>query len=299
MTESPEAPVPRLVVVGFGYSARAIADRLGARVGDLAATTRTPDKAAALAAAGARPIVFDGTAPSPELGAAIRAASHLVVSAPAEADGDPLLARHADDLAAAPDLGWIGYLSTVGVYGDFGGGWIDEATAPKPPHPRGRRRLEAEAGWLALGAARGVPAAVFRLAGIYGPGRNAFVNLAAGTAHRIVKPGQVFNRIRVDDIAATVVAGLDHGATGLFNVADDEPAPPQEVVTFAAALMGVEPPPEVPFEEAALSPMARSFYGDCKRVRNERIKRELGVALAAPTYREGLTELWTTGRWRG
>jgi nucleoside-diphosphate-sugar epimerase len=196
----------------------------------------------------------------------------------------------------APHLRWIGYLSTVGVYGDHKGAWVDETTVPRPSDGRSRYRLEAENGWLALGAARGIPTQVFRLAGIYGPGRNQLVQLAQGTARRIVKPGQVFNRIHVDDIAQVVAASLARPRAGaIYNVADDEPSPPQDVVTFAAALCGLVPPPEIPYDVADLTPMSRSFYSENKRVRNRLLSAELGVALRYPTYREGLTALRAAG----
>jgi nucleoside-diphosphate-sugar epimerase len=184
------------------------------------------------------------------------------------------------------------YLSTVGVYGDHGGGWVDEKTPANPASERGRRRVAAENAWLAFGEARGVPVQLHRLAGIYGPRSNAIDDLRAGVARRIVKPGQVFNRIHVDDIAGAADAGFRHpDVTGPINVCDDEPCPPQDVVSYAAALIGVEPPPEIPFEKARLSEMGRSFYGESKRCRNGRLKRELGYRLRYPTYREGLAAL--------
>ena len=212
---------------------------------------------------------------------------------------DPVLAHHRADIVAAADLAWIGYLSTVGVYGRYGGAWVTERTTPHPVRGRSTMRLAAERAWQGLGTERGLPVAIFRLAGIYGPGRNAFVRIAAGGAHRVVKPGQVFNRIHLDDIVGSLMAGLAARAAGIFNVADDEPAPAEEVVAHAADLMGVPAPPEVPFELADLSPMARSFYDDNKRVLNRRLKEELGVTLRYPTYRAGLAALWRDGVWRG
>jgi len=199
---------------------------------------------------------------------------------------------------AARDLAWFGYLSTVGVYGDHGGAWIDEETPPDPRVARTAARIAVEKAWTEFGRRRDMPAGIFRLAGIYGPGRNPFVKLAEGSAHRIVKPGQVFNRIHVADIAATLRAAIARPAARLYNVADDEPAPPQDVVTYAAGLMGIAPPPEVPFAEADLSPMARSFYEGNRRIANRRIRGELGVTLAYPTYRDGLAALWRDGTWR-
>ena len=186
----------------------------------------------------------------------------------------------------------MGYLSTTGVYGDHGGAWVDEATALTPNTERGQRRLAAEEQWLALHRDHGLPVHVFRLAGIYGPGRNTLDNLRDGTAKRVVKPGQVFSRIHVDDIAGVLLASMARPNPGrAYNVADDEPCPPQDVVTFAAELLGLAPPHEIPFEDARLSPMARSFFADSKRVSNARIKSELGYSLRFPTYREGLKSL--------
>jgi nucleoside-diphosphate-sugar epimerase len=259
----------------------------------------------ALYRTGVSPVVVDGGTPDAPRGAvpdalrdAVRRASHVLVSAAPERTGDPFLHALERDFANAPGLQWIGYLSTVGVYGDHAGGEVDERSSCRPTAERGIWRLEAEGAWAALGRRIGVPVAIFRLAGIYGPGRNQFVSLAEGKAKRIIKPGQVFNRIHVDDIAATLDASIARPAARVYNVADDEPAPPEEPVEFAARLMGVEPPPAVPFEAAALSEMARSFYGEVKRISNRRIHEELEVELAYPTYREGLTELWESGRWR-
>jgi len=215
---------------------------------------------------------------------AIAAADHILVSLPPGDNGDPVLARHAAALAdAAPR--WVGYLSTTGVYGDRAGGWVDEESAIAPATERGRRRAAAEAAWLATG----LPVHLFRLAGIYGPGRSALERVRAGRAQRIVKPGQVFSRIHVADIARTLAASIARPRLGrAYNLADDLPAPPQDVIAFAAELLGVPPPPEIPFGEADLSPMARSFYAESKRVSNARIKDELGVRLRHPDYRAGL-----------
>jgi nucleoside-diphosphate-sugar epimerase len=233
--------------------------------------------------------VFDGSSPTVGIADSIADATHILVSAPPDADGDPVLRQHRGDIERANALSWIGYLSTVGVYGDSGGAWIDETAKTDATSARGRRRVAAEQEWLALAEARDARVQIFRLAGIYGPGRSAIERLREGTAHRIVKPGQVFNRIHVDDIATTVCAGIaGRGATAVYNVADDEPAPPQDVIVFAAALLHMPPPPEVPFTDAQLSPMAASFYADNKRISNARLRQELGVALKFPTYREGL-----------
>jgi nucleoside-diphosphate-sugar epimerase len=211
----------------------------------------------------------------------------LVSIPPQDESGDPALRHFAGDIAAAKPKALV-YLSTVGVYGDHGGAWVDEESACRPVSGRSRMRLDAEAAWRRFAKESSVPVAIIRLAGIYGPGRGPFEKIRRGTARRIVKSGQVFNRIHVDDIAAIVEAAFDRRADGIFNGVDDEPAPPEDVLAYAADLLGLLPPPEVPFEEAELSPMARSFYAESKRVRNGKIKRELGVHLAYPTYREGL-----------
>ena len=206
----------------------------------------------------------------------------------------------APEIAAAPDLKRILYLSTIGVYGDWGGAWVDEASETRTRTPRGRWRLAAEAQWRALGAARGIPVDLLRLAGIYGPGRNALLKLREGDARRIVKPGQVFNRVHVDDIAEVVRLLVGAGGPGgVWNVADEEPAPPEDVIAFAAALLGIEPPPEEPFDGAVMSEMARSFYEDNRRVRIDKLKRELGFRPLYPTYREGLRALAAAGEGQG
>ncbi len=285
-----------LLAVGLGYSARATAERLAAQSGwHIAGTARGAEALEAIRAAGYEGLLFTGDAPSVELARAIGEATHLLISAAPDVTGDPLLMQHRAELDAASNLQWIGYLSTIGVYGDHQGGWVDEMTKPRPVWDRSHWRLYAEQAWEAFAAARGVPLQIFRLAGIYGPGRSPLERMRAGRERTIVKPGQVFNRIHVDDIAATVLAGIEAGAraTGVFNVTDDEPAAPEDVAAYAAVLLGIEPPPLVPWEEAApmMNPMARSFYAETKRVRNRRIKAELDVVLAYPTYREGLGAL--------
>ncbi len=289
----------RLFVFGLGYSAGAFAEAMRDRTAWTGGTVREAGRAERLRTKGIAAQVFDGKQPGSAVADALAGATHLLVSiAPGEA-GDRVLAHHRADILAAPNLRWIGYLSTVGVYGDHGGGWVDEETPPQPRRGRSEARLAAERAWTALAAEREVPLGIFRIAGIYGPGRNAFVNLAEGRARRIVKPGQVFNRIHVADIAQALAAAAASPTTRIYNLADDEPAPPQDVVAFAATLMGVAAPPEISFDEAELTSMARSFYGENKRVSNRRIKDELGIALRYPTYRDGLTALWRDGNWRG
>ncbi len=286
-----------LFVFGLGNSGLAFARAMKDEVAWTGGTVRTVDKAIAVTGDGVRAFIFDGTSAGIGVGAAIHHATHLVTSI-APGDGDPVLSHHRQAIVAAPHLRWIGYLSTVGVYGDHGGDWVDEASEPKPQPGRLSARLAAETAWLAVAAERQVPVAILRIAGIYGPGRNSLKKLNDGRAHRIVKPGQVFNRIHVDDIVQVLAAAATSATGGVFNVAHDQPAPPQDVVAFAAELMGVTPPPEIPFEEAELTPLARSFYGQNKRVANDRIKRELGVILRYPTYREGLRALWREDTWR-
>ena len=280
---------PTLLSFGHGYSARALAGRLLGEGWRVIGTTRSEEKAAAIRETGAEALVWPGEDPLP----ALDAATHVLVSAAPAEEGDPVLARLSGALAERADrLAWVGYLSTTGVYGDRGGDWVDEDSPCRPATTRGQRRLAAERAWQALHARAGLAVHVFRLAGIYGPGRGPFAKVRAGTARRIVKEGQVFSRIHVADIAATLAASIAAPAPGrVYNVCDDEAAPPEDVIAEAARLLGVPVPPAVPFEQAEMTPMARSFYAESKRVSNARLRRELGVALAYPTYREGLAAL--------
>jgi len=279
----------RLFCFGLGYCALALARRLQARGWAVAGTCREESAQAGMAERGIEAFLFQRGRPLPE--AALAGATHLLSSIPPDAEGDPVLDLHARDIAAARGLAWAGYLSTTGVYGDRAGGWVDEESELAPTGERGRRRVAAESGWRAL-AGSGVPIHIFRLAGIYGPGRSAFDALRQGRAQRIDKPGQVFGRIHVEDVAAALEASMAKPRAGaIYNLADDDPAPPAEVVAYAAGLLGIAPPPLVPFAEARLSPMALSFYRDSKRVRNDRIKRELGLRLAHPDYRAGLAAI--------
>lgn len=286
----------RLAIFGLGYAAHAIARTQIASGWQVAATVRSAAKADTIAADRLTVRLFADDTPHAGILDDIAHAEAALISIPPLGDGDIVLRTFADALAHARHLKWIGYLSTVGVYGDRDGAWVDETTPPAPTEPRSRTRAAVEAAWLAFGAAHRRPTHLFRLAGIYGPGRNALKQLAAGTARRIVKPGQVFNRIHVDDIAATVAASLNrprHGA--VYNLSDTEPAPPQDVVAYAAKLCGIAAPPEVALDDAGLSPMGRSFYAECKRVDGRRTREELGVTLRYPTYREGLAALRAAG----
>ncbi len=285
-----------MFVFGLGYSASAIAALLRQKGWRVSGTVRSPDKLGTCEAQGFTPLLFSG---ADGVRRAVESATHCLVSVPPREVHDPVLAAYSQELRTARKLRWAGYLSTIGVYGELQGAWADEDTPALPDTERGVARIEAETAWSAFCAGRDLPLDIFRLAGIYGPGRSPLDRIRQGGAQRIIKPGQVFNRIHVDDIAETVAAAISQergqAGTRLFNVADDEPAPPQDVMLYAAELIGAPPPPEIPFENAALSPMARSFYTGNKRIRNDKIKRELGVVLKYPTYREGLRALLENG----
>ncbi len=278
---------PMLLTLGHGYSAAALASSLGPgweRFG----TTRSAARAVEMRAAGVTPLDWADRA---AVDTAVAQATHVLVSLAPEGPEDPTLARHGPALAARkPD--WIGYLSTTGVYGDRAGGWVTEDDAPHPINARSRWRVAAERAWLEAG----LRVEVFRLAGIYGPGRSAFDRLREGRAPRIVKPGQVFSRIHVEDIARSLAAAIARPEpAAVWNVADDLPAPPQDVIAFAAELLGIAVPPDTPFETADLSPMARSFYAESKRVSNARLRDRLGVDLQFPDYRAGLRGILAAG----
>ncbi|HSO48733.1 MAG TPA: SDR family oxidoreductase [Rhizobiaceae bacterium] len=277
----------RLLVFGAGFSAKACALRAAPLFDRVTGTTRSAAKAADLSRDGIEPLVFDGML-TDDVALAIAAASHVLVSVAPDGDGDPVLNACRQTLAASPSLQWICYLSTVGVYGDHDGGWVSEESVCHPVSDRSVERVAAEKAWQELADSIGVPLAIFRLSGIYGPGRNAFVNIANGTSRRLVKPGQVFNRIHRDDIAKAFVLACEQKAAGIFNITDDEPAPPQDVVAFAHELAGNEPPPEIDFATAELSPMARSFYGENKRVSNAKSKAVLGMEYDYPNYSTSL-----------
>lgn len=281
----------RLFCFGLGYTGLRLTRAALALGWQVAGTCRTAEKYGQLRRDGIAAHVFDGDAPMADAEAALAGTTVLLCSVPPDTHSDPVIRLHRDKIGALDGtLRWIGLLSTSGVYGDCGGAWIDETRQPSPLTGDNRRRVEAEQAWLALGAERGIPTHVFRLPGIYGPeGRNAVDALLGGRARRIVKRGQVFNRIHVDDLVSTLLASMRQPAAGrVYNVSDDEPAPADAVIAYAAKLLGIEPPPEVPFEDAGLSPFARHFYSESRRLRNDRIKRELGVALRYRSYREGL-----------
>lgn len=277
-----------LLSIGHGYSARALTPHLLKRGWRVLGTTRTEEKAAQLRAAGVEAYLWPGANLKPLIGEA----THILSSvAPGSAE-DPVLHAYRTELRSAPAV-WVGYLSTVGVYGDRQGGWVDETSSLRPSTKRGKARVKAEAAWQSLD----LPLHIFRLAGIYGPGRGPFEKVRRGIARRIIKPGQVFSRIHVEDIATTLLASIDAPAPGgIYNVNDDESAPPEDVIEHAARLLDVPVPPAVPFETAEMTPMAASFYAESKRCSNRRLREELGVELAFPTYREGLADILSKER---
>ena len=277
-----------LLSFGHGYTARALAAHLMARGWRVTGTTRKPDKARAMQAEGVETVLFPETRPE------LDGVTHILVSTPPDASGDPVLRAMRSEIAGrAGQLSWVGYLSTTGVYGDRKGGWVDETSSLEPTSQRGRWRVAAETEWAAI---PGLPLHIFRLAGIYGPGRGALEKVRTGTARRVIKKGQVFSRAHVDDIVQVLLASIVRPNPGaVYNVCDDDPAPPQDVIEQAAKLLGRPVPPDESFETAVMSPMMRSFYGESKKVRNNRIKRELGVVLKYPTYRVALDALASDG----
>jgi nucleoside-diphosphate-sugar epimerase len=281
----------RLFCFGLGYSAQRLARRCLDRGWRVAGTGRAAGDPPVMA--GAEAYGFERDQPLADPAAALAGTTHLLVSIPPDARGDPVVDRHGADIAAISGLAWVGYLSTTGVYGDRDGGWVDEDSPLLPTGERGRRRVAAERAWLGLG----LPLHIFRLAGIYGPGRNALETVKSGRARRIDKPGQVFSRIHVEDIVQVLEASIAAPRPGrAYNLCDDQPAPPAEVIDYACGLLGVAPPPLIPFDQAELSPMARSFYRDNKQVSNRRIKEELGVELRYPDYQAGLKALLAATR---
>ena len=274
-----------LLSIGHGYSAQALARRLLPQGWQIIGTTRTETGAKALRATGIEALVW----PEADLSGALAKATHLLTSV-APGDSDPVLQAIGPQIARSA-LKWVGYLSTTAVYGHHNGDWVDETTPLAPTTARGAARVQAEADWTALG----LPLHIFRLAGIYGPGRGPFEKVRDGTARRIHKAGQVFSRIHVDDIARVLHAALLRPHPGVYNVCDDDPASPEDILGLAADMLGLPPPPIVPYEQAEMTPMARSFYAENKRVRNDRIKTVLGVTLDYPTYREGLAAILAAG----
>ena len=280
--------MPRLFCFGYSYTAKALVRRLRSSPEgndwQISATVRKGKEAAPIEEGGVDAHLFGDA----ESRTALEQASHILTSIPPVTGGDPVLDAYSETLADLKPV-WLGYLSTTGPYGDCGGAWVDETAPTHPSGERGQRRLDAENAWTSLCQKNHLPLHIFRLPGLYGPGRSSLNRVRDGSARRIVKQDQVFSRIHIDDLAAILKASMDHPKEhALYNIADDLPAPPQDVTAFAAGLLGLEPPPEVPFEEADLSTMARSFYADNKRISNRLIKSELGIKLRYPTYREGL-----------
>ena len=275
-----------LLSLGHGYSARALAARLLPQGWRIIGTTRSREKLDEIAATGVEPMLWPGS----DLSSLLQEVPNLLVSAGPGPEGDPVLLDLQDEItAAAPHLRWVGYLSTTGVYGDHGGDWVDETTPLTPSTRRGAARVQAEAAWSAI---PGLPLHIFRLAGIYGPGRGPFAKVRKGTARRIIKPGQVFSRIHVEDIAQALDLSLAKPQPGaIYNLCDDDPAPPQDVIGHAAALLGLPLPPAVDFDKAEMTPMARSFYAESKKVRNDHAKAALGWQPIYPDYRSGLAAL--------
>ena len=279
----------RLFVFGLGFSACRLAADLMQLNWSVSGTCRSPEKAEQLRNEGFTIHQFGDDEPLADAATVLADCTHILLSIPPGEQGDPVFRHHAQNIAQLPSLQWLGYLSTTGVYGDHQGRWIDESTPVNPGSARSQRRVDAENAWLSLHTKHNVPTHIFRLPGIYGPGRSAIDAIRQGRTQRIDKPGQVFCRIHIDDIAQGLAASMKNPARGsIYNLVDDEPAAPQDITTFAAEIMGMDLPPPIPFEEADLSPMGRSFYAECKRVRNAKMKEELGVALKHPTYRDGL-----------
>lgn len=276
-----------LLSFGHGYSAMALAPLLLNNGWQIIGTTRSTERAQALRSTGVEPLIWPGE----DMSKAISLATHILVSAGPTADGDPVLEDWNYVLSnASPE--WVGYLSTTGVYGDHDGGWVDESTPLSPSTRRGQWRMDAEQAWQDLAAKADLPLHIFRLAGIYGPGRGPFAKVRAGTARRIIKKNQVFSRIHVDDIAQAILASINYPRPGaIYNLCDDEAAPPEDVIGYAAELLNLPLPDTINFERADMTPMARSFYAESKRVRNDLIKQELGVVLKYPNYRIGLQAL--------
>lgn len=283
-------PFKKLFCFGYGYTADALSRTLRAGGGwSIAGTTRDPAKKEAMVENGVDAEIFSYDQSMSDPLRVLRGVTHVLVSTPPDDNGDPTFRFHGDDLLQIPSLEWVGYLSTTGVYGDRGGDWVDEKSNVRPTSRRGTRRAKAEQQWDSLHLSGGLPLHVFRLAGIYGPGRNALDSVRAGVARRIFKAGQAFSRIHVDDIVQTLIASIDRpNPGGIYNLADDYPAASHEVIAYTCELLGRDPPPLLDYNSADLAPITMSFYSDNKRIRNDRIKDELGVRLRYPTFREGM-----------
>lgn len=280
----------KLFCFGYGYSCDYLGYALQQAGGwQIAGTTRDPQKKALMKERGIKGYLFDYEKPLNDPALFLKDVTHLLISTPPDDEGDPVFLMHGEDIARQSSIRWIGYLSSTGVYGDRGGAWVDENTEIQPGTKRGSRRALAEAQWLSLLHDHGCPVHVFRLAGIYGPGRSALDSVRAGVARRIDKPGHAFSRIHVDDIVQILMASMAMPSPGaVYNCGDDCAAPSHEVIKYACELLGITPPPLIPYSEADMAPIARSFYSDNKRIRNDKIKQELGITLRYPDYRAGL-----------
>ncbi len=282
----------KLFCFGYGYTCTFLGETLK-KLGEnwaLSGTTRTAAKRDRLKEFGVDAYIFDKDKPMGDPNLYLKDTTHLLISIPPDKDGDFVFENHADDIIRQmPSLKWVGYLSTTGVYGDRDGAWVDETAEVRPNSIRGTRRAIAEEQWISLLRDEGLPVHIFRLAGIYGPGRSAIDSVRVGIARRIVKPGHAFCRVHVDDLVATLIASMNNINPGqVYNIADDEAAPSHEVIAYAARLLGQDPPPIVRFEDANLAPITLSFYSDNKRVDNSKIKEQLGVVFKYPNYRVGL-----------
>lgn len=279
-----------LFCFGYGYTCDYLGHALQQEGGwAVAGTTRDPDKKALMQDRGVRAYLFDYSKPLNDPALFLQGVTHLLVSTPPDDEGDPVFLMHADDILRHRGLEWVGYLSSTSVYGDRSGEWVDETDAALPSSRRGSRRERAEQQWLSLHKSHGLPVHVFRLAGIYGPGRSALDSVRAGVARRIEKPGHAFSRVHVDDIVRTLIASMHRPAPGeIYNVCDDNAAPSHEVIRYACEMLGIAAPPLLQFDEIDMAPIARSFYKDNKRIRNDKIKTALGVTLRYPDYRSGL-----------
>ena len=286
----PNAQGKTILCFGYGYTANAVCETLKLSDWSVVGTTTDESKADLLAESGVKPIVFDSNHPLCNPYEALENVTHILLSIPPDDRGDIVYMLHDEDIARMKNLEWIGYLSTTGVYGNRDGTWVDETSMPAPTSRRGSLRYKAEQQWLSVVKEFDIPLHIFRLSGIYGPGRSALDSVRAGQSRRIDKPGHAFNRIHIDDIVQTLVASINKPNPGaIYNLADDNPAPSHEVIAYACTLLGVDVPELTPFEDADLAPMVRSFYKDNKRIRNALIKSELGVQLFHPDYKSGLS----------
>ena len=288
-TIEPAARDKKLFCFGYGYTASFMSERLRKFGWKVAGTTTDPEKKVFLKQAGIEALLYDQNRTITDPYQTFKDVTHVLLCIPPGADGDPVVDVHGSDLAKMPNIEWVGYLSTTAVYGNQEGAWVDESTQPNPESRRGALRLRAEQQWQFLHLNEGLPLHTFRLSGIYGPGRSAIDSVRTGTARRIDKPDHVFNRVHVEDIVQVLIASMNKPNPGaIYNVSDDFPSPSHEVVSFACNLIGIDPPPLIPFDQAEMAPIVRSFYKDNKRVRNDRIKAELGVNLLYPDYHSGL-----------